>query len=392
MIPFDEAQEVIRACTLSLGHERKMVGEAQERFLFSDITAPIDLPSFDNSAVDGFALNTKDISPANKILKIDGYIKAQAQGQWVLREGCAVEIATGAPLPEGANAAIMREDVEEWAGMLHLKKEVSINENLRLRGEDVRRGQVIAQRGDKVTPKFTLLLYSLGIRDIEIFKSPRIKIISTGDELVEVGRVLDLGQAYYSVGPMLKAQCAELGISDVTAIRVADDVDGIVKALEEAIEADLVLITGGMSKGDYDLVRPALKRCRVEQIFYQGAWRPGRPTYFGRKGKSYFFGLPGNPVASFVGFLLFIKPLILGSMDAQQLLNPKIGMMKRDFIKREGFSIFARARIDENHELDILNDQGSHHMLSLSRANALCLMTSPKAIVKAGELVHYHDI
>lgn len=391
MIPFDEAQSLIE----KHGLERKMVriasADAVGMVLTHDISAPIDLPPFDNSAVDGFAVSVQSLR-SHSGLQTTASLRAVAQEECFLEKDRAKKIMTGAPLPRGADAVVMKEDVALEEGIATFLRAVSVSDNVRFRGEDIARGSTVATAGTAVTPQLLGVFFGLGISELSVFRAPRVKIISTGDELVRAGEKLRFGQVYYLVGPMLKAQCEAMGVKDVSHEIVGDDQSAIEDAIDRSKDADVILLTGGMSKGDHDFVRPALSQSSVLEIFYQGAWRPGKPLYFGHKNDVRIFGLPGNPVACFVSFHIFVRPLILRAMGKSDVSIFSCAVLLNDFVKKPGFTFFARAKVNENNQLLIWPGQGSHQIFSLSQSNALCLLPAPVGIVKAGEVVHYYPI
>lgn len=384
MISYPQALSLIHDHPLNLHKEVRPCLDALGQRLAADIVAPINLPPFATSAVDGFALGDGSLSDA---LMIQGEVKAGSQESIAIKYGHAVRIMTGAPLPHGTHAVVMKEHVREERGLLRLNTTPQRHDNIRWQGEDIEQGERVAQQGDVVTPSLIGALHALGIKNIEVYKPPALSIVSTGDELVDAGQDLKPGQVYYLMGPMLKAQASMMGITDTTYTRVQDRLDDIRGAIKNALEKDVVLITGGMSKGEYDLVRPALYDLGVEEIFYEGLWRPGKPLWFGKLGDKKIFGLPGNPVAACVCFHVFVRPLLVGIKATLQR-----GVMKEDYQKKQGFTFFARAFVDESHEVSIVKGQGSHQIVSLSRANALAVIPEDISLIRAGELVWYYSL
>jgi molybdopterin molybdotransferase len=391
MISFEQAMKLIADHPLVLSVESRPCGEALGLTLARDVIAPIDLPPFDNSAVDGFALNCASLRDTG-VLPIMAEVRAQAQHKISLPHTMTAKIMTGAPVPDEADAVVMKEDVTVVDGRAHIHVQVSPHDNVRFRGEDIRASELVATRNTIVSPQLIGVFHGLGMSHIDVIRPPRVHVISTGDELIDAGVNLQFGQVYYLIGPMLTAQCQSLGIQEITVERVGDNQEVIRQALDRALHADIILLSGGMSKGDYDLVRPALAACGVEEIFYQGAWRPGKPLYFGRRGSQRIFGLPGNPVAAFVGFHIFVRPLIFKALNRVQGLAPKTGIMAADFTKKPGFTLFARALIGDHGEIAMLPGQGSHQVVSLSKAHALALLPEHASTIKAGEVVRYYVI
>lgn len=391
MISFDEAKSLILNQHLFLEIEEVKVTNALHRMLAQDVFSLIDQPPFDNSAVDGFAINRKSL-PSCLNLPVSSQIRAKSQNSLFLPIGTAARIMTGALMPAGADAVVMLEDATIKKNLVGFKKKVVQGENVRKRGEDIEQGACLAKRFDFITPQLIGALLGSGIDKISVFKTPKIKILCTGDELVDAPNPLMLGQVYFLVGPMLAAQCSRMGISDVSIKKVNDRTDSIVEQIKNSFDADILLITGGISRGDYDFVRQALACCDVEEIFYKGKWRPGKPLFFGKRKKTFVFGLPGNPVSSFVCFEMFVKPLIAGAFAINKIINPRLGFLSDDFIKKQGFTIFSRAIVNENNMLSLLPGQGSHQVFSLSKANALCVMPANAVIVKKNQQVTYYPI
>lgn len=390
MISFEEAQQLIERESLELNPISMPTQDAVGLILAQQIKAPINLPPFDNSAVDGFAVNTRSLL-VKKYLPVATALRACPQEEYLLASETTAKIMTGAPVPHGADAVVMKEHVRLLGDVAYFSQPANLHDNIRFRGEDINCGDVVFEVGDCITPQVLAVLLGLGIARVIVFKPPSVAIIATGDELVQASEPLKLGQVYYLVGPMLKAQCAALGVTDIRESLVADNEKEIDQALEQALDADVVLLSGGMSKGDHDFVRPCLARACVREVFYQGAWRPGKPLYFGQRNKTRVFGLPGNPVAAFVCFHLFVRTLIARAMKGQAL-KPQTAILQNSFEKKAGFTFFLRAMVGENNDLTILPGQGSHQIFSLSRANALCVAPASKAIVKAGEVVQYYPI
>lgn len=389
MISLEQALALLRNYAPRFKTKEVALNEALGSFLAEDIFAPMDLPPFDNSSVDGFAIRSTDLLE-NPIVEVKKNIRAVGQNKSILAPRSCAAIMTGAPIPEGADAVVMKEQVERQENFVKFPYLIEPGQHIRQQGGDIARGSLVASRGSKMSPALMGLLLGLGITRIQIFSMPRVAIICTGDELVNPPAVLDYGQVYFLLGAMLKAQCQTLGIDNVEVIQVGDDQRAIETAINRSLNADIILLTGGMSQGDHDLVRPALSRLGVEQIFWQGAWRPGKPLYFGMKDEIRVFGLPGNPVASFVGFHIFVRTML--SQSLHNPLAPKSGRLAHDYQKAPGWSLFLRAHTDSSNTLTILANQDSHQIFTLSRSNALCLIEAPTTMVKAGAFVYYYPL
>ncbi len=388
MIHFEEAQSLLENNAPSLEVMLVATADSLGSFLATDRYAPIDLPPFANSSIDGFALHIDDLTE-KRSLKIAGTLRAHEQGERRLERGTCLRIMTGAPLPLGANVAVMKEQVSIQGDYAFFNAPLSIGQHIRERGGDCRKGTLIAKRGRKIDAPLLGLFLSMGIAQVPVFKLPSLAIIGTGDELIEAGKPLGFGQVYRSVAPMVKAQCEEFGFHHINLFHCGDDREGL-EGIIEKTKSELILISGGMSQGDYDLVRPVLASLGAEEIFWQGFWRPGKPLFFGRLGTKCIFGLPGNPVASFVGFRVFVESMLLHALEAKPRI--KKAKIAHDFEKKPGWSLFLRASLNDDNELFIAKNQDSHQLFTLSESNALCLIDSRSTIVKAGEEVQYYPL
>lgn len=388
LLSYDQAIHKIDNHPLQLANKVLSLDRALGHALAGDVFAPIDLPPFDNSAVDGFAINTDDLGQHS--LKILGEIRARASLVLRHQPRACMRVMTGAPIPVGADAVVMKEDVDELHGAISINKAIKGNDNIRKQGEDITIASLAASSGTMVTPQLIALFAGLGMSSVTVRKPPSVAIISTGDELQNAGEPLQYGQVYSLMGSMLRAQCAMLAIDDVTFVTAQDDCESIMHAIKEN-PRDITLITGGMSKGEYDLVRPAMKELDVREIFFEGAFRPGKPLFFGAMGERIIFGLPGNPVAAFVSFHVFVRTLIEQAYTGvkRRLFEAKL---VTDVSKKPGFTHFMRAFVNERREIEIFSGQGSHQLHTLSMANALCVVPEQIAIVKAGQTVHYYPL
>lgn len=323
MLSQEEALDRILSTVTPLPSQRVPLEEALERFAAESLRARISLPSFDNSAMDGYAVRAADTKSTAPIQ----VVAEQAAGvshHFTLPENSAIRIFTGAPMPDGADAVIMQEDVSLVNGgeQISCIEPVEVEENVRLTGCDLCIGQRIIESGDKLTAGRLALLASQGLRDISITDQPRVVIITTGDELVAAGASLQEGQIYNSNGIMLQSLIRETGCGDVTRLHLKDDLKQTTEALRQCLaEFDVIILSGGVSVGDHDYVKPALQALGIAPDFWRVAVKPGKPLLFLESQKadesaSYLFGLPGNPVSSYVTFLLFVRPALLKLMGA----------------------------------------------------------------------------
>ncbi len=348
--------------------------------------ARIDSPVFDNSSMDGYAVRALECKTGD-VLKVARQIQAAGPDPgYVLQPGEALRIFTGAPIPSGADAVIMQEDVQfadDERTSIKIIEGVELAENIRRRGSDVCEGQLILEKGQPISPTTIGLLASQGLPNIPVYQSPMVNIVSTGDELVEPGEWLTDGEIYNSNGPMLEAAVEQLG-GVAARFQARDDRVHLRSVLEKALQTgDFVLIAGGVSVGDRDFVKETLVELGVKTEFWRVKVKPGKPFLFGRfEDRVSVFGLPGNPVSAFVTFSLFAAPAIqkwLGrpSVSADQpALEAFTGIVGQDLESRGDRPHYLRVKVDRENGNRIMpfGTQQSHAVFGLARADALLRM------------------
>lgn len=307
MISEDAAIDRILGAASPLPSERIPVVRALRRHAAADVRSTIDLPRFDQAAMDGYAIRARDTA---ETLRVTGEQPAGADRGLRVGDGEAVRIFTGAPIPTGATAVVMQEDVERTDDRIRIRSEVAIGEFLRPRGGDLCAGQTILRVGDRITPARVALLLSAGVEEIEVHRPPRIGIVTTGDELVPPGAEPGPGEAIDSNGPMLHAMFESLGTVCETR-HSPDDPAVLAHTLRALADVDVLVLSGGASVGDHDPVHDALDELEAETVFWKVDIKPGRPLLFARWGHRLVFGLPGNPVSAFVAATLFARPALL---------------------------------------------------------------------------------
>jgi len=385
MIPVKEAINVIDKNIIPLKErEKKSVLNTSGHVLFEDVYAPIDMPPFRQSAMDGYAILLQN----DVTYTIIDEVRAGNHHNPVLKAGEAVRIFTGAPVPNAANAVIMQERVTVKNNKLILQKPVSIGENIRPIGEQVKKGDIALSKGTKMTPAAVGYLLSLGITELFVFKEPSIAIVVTGSELVEAGHSLTYGKIYESNSGMLLSALNSLGYTDVAIQKVGDDLAHTCSILEKAIaQHNIVLITGGISVGDYDFVGKALQELTVEQLFYKVKQKPGKPFFFGQRKNCVVFGLPGNPAAVLSCFYIYIYPAIQKlSGDIGFKLSRITVKSGSDFIKKSDNAQFLKAILKDG-EATILEGQSSAMLQTFALANAMVYMPEEQKEISIGDLV-----
>lgn len=347
------------------------------RYSASDLTASVPIPRFDNSMMDGYALLAAD-SRAGAPLQIVGEQPAGPDRQLHCRPGQAIRILTGASVPSGADAVIMQEDVDSDGRTLYCREPVMEGENIRRLGADLCRGQIMLRRGQLLTPGRLGLLASQGSIDVAVHTSPCITVLSTGDELIPPGTPLAPGQIYNSNGLMLQGLLTQLGISETEARHCSDDLATTVQLLKALIQTqDVILLSGGVSVGDHDQIKPALLQLGIQPDLWRVKVKPGKPFLFAQTTRPadgrpvLIFGLPGNPVSSFVTFQLFVRPALLRWMGAGETSATTIPVRLTADLANDGDRPhYLRGEI-QNGFFRAHGMQQSHALFALSQANAL---------------------
>ena len=333
-----------------------------------DVFSPINMPPFRQSAMDGYALNLHNKSN----YKIIDEIKAGDEHQPILNKGEAVRIFTGSAVPKTANTVIMQEKVTVKGIHLSINNTVSKNKNIRPLGEQVKEGALALKKGTKLTSAAIGFLLALGIYEVSVYDKPKIGIVTTGNELVEAGQKLTYGKIYESNSGMLQNGLKALGFSKVTVNKIKDDYQTTLKSLEKIISKnDMVLISGGISVGDYDFVGKALLEIGTKQIFYKVKQKPGKPLFFGKLNSKPVFALPGNPASALSNFYIYVHPALERlSGNINFSINKGIAILDSDFIKKGDRAQFLKAH-HENGKVTILDGQSSAMLHTFATANVL---------------------
>lgn len=389
LISVDEALSKLLAPVSSIAEsERVKVGEALGRVLAENLSSAIDVPGYDNSAMDGYAINSEDCIESGAKLPVTQRIAAGKTGK-PLAKGTAARIFTGAPVPSGADAVVMQELCERdtEADVVTINSSVKPGCNVRKAGEDIRQDSVILESGVRLRPQELGLLASVGLSEISVTRKLRVATFYTGDELVEPGNELGEGQIYNSNKYTIKGLLEKIGCEIVDLGIVPDTLEDTVKVLKKAsADADLVITSGGVSVGEEDYVRIALEQLG-ELKMWRIAMKPGKPVAYGNIGKTLFMGLPGNPVSVFVTFLLFARPLILKMQGIKKYLNVFTNI-KADFEwpagKRQEYLRVRLENVDGDHVARLFPHQGSGVLSSACWADGL-------VEVKIDEDIRYGD-
>jgi molybdopterin molybdotransferase len=373
MISVEEATATILSKVAPVGEEMISLVEADGRVLTQPVIAERMLPPWDNSAMDGYAVRAAEVA-VGKPLPIAATVGA-GHAPPPLPTGSVMRVMTGAPMPQGADAVVMREESEERDGQVRFTMVPAAGAHVRRAGDDVRPGTPVLLAGEPIGPGEIGLLAGLGRFLFAVHRRPRVAILSTGDELVEADRAPGPGQIIGSNGHALAALCRRAGALPTLLPIAGDDRAAIRRGLEAALTADACLSSGGVSVGDFDFVKAALDDLGVKQEFWKVAMKPGKPVAFGTREGRPFFGLPGNPASSMVGFELFVRPALLRMGGHRVVERPRAKAFLDDgyrhegkrrhylrgLVRREGGQLHARAN----------TRQGSGMLRSMVGVNAL---------------------
>ena len=391
LMPMEAALEHLLAVARPVGEQERLgLDAALGRILAADQQSAIQAPPADNSAMDGYALRTADLSPEGpNRLPVSQRIIAGGVGE-PLQPGSAARIFTGAPVPPGADAVVMQEQTERHGDVVEIRADVKPGQNIRRAGEDIDVGQTILEAGCRLRPQELGLAATAGIGELPVFRRVRVAIFSTGDELLEPGEPLTPGKIYNSNRYMLQGLLRALQCDIIDLGVLPDTLDSTVDAMRQAAgQADLIVTTGGVSVGEEDHVRAA-----VEQLGELSLWRinikPGKPLAFGSVQGAHFIGLPGNPVSAFVTFLLFARPFILKLQGASALTPPEFTVIARfDWPRAGSRQEYLRARyLPDGSGAKIYPHQGSGVLTSTVWADGL-VVVPPKRAIKAGDRVGF---
>ena len=376
----DEALERILARVRPLDSERLDLMDAHGAALAEDVAADHDVPPFRNSAMDGYAVRGADVATAPARLAVVGEIAAGAVPTRDVRPGEAMRIMTGAPMPDGADTVVRVEDTDNRTDTVTITVATRPGTSVRAAGEDLKRGETILVRGTVLRPAELGVLATMGRRTVSVTKRPRVAVLSTGDELVEVDADLGPGQIRDSNRYSLASAARAVGATPIPLGIVRDTADDLRRALRDAAsKADVIVTSGGVSVGDHDHVKPVVEELG-SMDFWSIAIRPGRPLAFGEIDGTLIFGLPGNPVSSLLGFELFVRPALLKMAGRRLLHRPRVTATLDDTLDTPpGLRFFARGIYDPAaNTVRTTGPQGSGILRSMALAN--CLIDIPDTV------------
>jgi molybdopterin molybdotransferase len=389
VISLDDARAAVVAAVRPLEAERVAIRAARGRVLAEDVTAGADVPPFANSAMDGFAVLA---GPAGRELRVVDESRAGRPARRAVAEGEAIRISTGAPIPEGATAVVPVELVAERDGMVVPQHEVRPHANIRDAGEDLPAGTVVVARGTRLGAGELAAAVGAGRAELRCARRPRVALLATGDELVPAGAPLAPGQIHNSNAVALAALAEREGAEVVLDEVVPDDRARTDDALARALgAADVVAVSGGVSVGPHDHVKPALASAGVEKRFWRVALKPGKPAWFGQRADTLAFGLPGNPVSAVVCFLLLVRPALRGLQGAEPLAPRSVAVLaepiRRSPDREQAVRVRLRPGDDGMPRARPTGAQGSHLLSSLVGADGLAMVPAGEGELEAGARV-----
>ncbi len=393
MISTEECRKIICEAARPLEAVEMPLADARGHFLAGDLEAPIDLPAFDESAMDGYAVRVSDLS-GNAVLPVSFEVRAGESELRYLPPGSCARIFTGAPVPPGADAVVKQEDVHpEEAGIrFPAGNSKGQGENIRPRGGQCLKGDVVLRAGQELNPAAIGLLAGLGLTGVAVRRAPFVSVLSTGPELAGPGKPLKPGQKYNSNNPMLEAAFAAMGIRAGTS-HCADNLQLITRWIEKkSRETDILIICGGVSVGDYDFTPQAARAAGFDILLHGVKQKPGKPMLFARRGNRYLFGLPGNPRAVITAFYLYVKPFVRACMGATRPF-PVAGraLLQEDVTLHQPRTHYITGILAGEY-VKPLWGQASHMLKSFAEAGVIMELSAEKHTFKAGETVTVYRI
>jgi len=397
LISIEEARARVLAEALPLPVESCPLPDALGMVLAEDVVSSHSVPVFDNAGMDGYAFRAQDTIDADSDspcrLTVVETIPAGQVSARILGKDEAARIMTGAPIPSGADAVIQSEAVEEEQDEVLVFEPVKPGKNIRRAGEDVMAGDRVLATGSLLGPAEIGLLASLGRPTVQVHRLPRVAILSTGSELVEVDRPLGPGQIHNSNTYSLQAQCRQMGIEPVVMGIVPDDYESTRRLMQQGLEYDVLITSGGVSVGRFDFVKDVQEELGVVRRLWGVAMKPGKPLAFGVRDRTLVFGLPGNPVSVMVSFELFVRPALLRLMGYRKTTRPSYrAIISEDVVNSDGrvFVVRVRAwREDGVWHVSLTGAQGSGILRSMVGANGLAFVPGGPRGVRAGEEVEF---
>ncbi len=393
MPTFIEARKIILDSVATTPIERVSLLDALGRTLADDMSAPWDMPRWDNSAMDGYAVRAADCR-VPVTLRISGYIPAGAVATSAVEPGCAIKIMTGAPIPPGADAVVPFEETEEGTESVTILEPVKERQHIRFAGEDIKAGERVLSAGTTVTPSGINMLATLGAALVPVHRKVRVAVVSTGDELIELGAQMGPGQIINSNALSLAAAIKQAGGEPIIIGIARDNRESHLQLLSQGLKADVLITSAGVSAGDRDLVREILTELGVQQVFWKVDIKPGRPTAFAMKDTTPVFSLPGNPVSTMITFEELVKPALLKMMGrTAYIASTHKAILTEEVHKKPGRLHFLRVSLKPGKDGYLATSSGNQEtgiVRTMIQADGLALLPPDKSVFAAGEQVEVH--
>ncbi len=388
MLTIDEAQRTILDSIAPLETEKVSVFQALNRVTPADHLAPWDIPPADNSAMDGYAFSFSSLSGTR--LRVTDFLPAGEVRSTAVPPGEAIKIMTGAPLPPACDTVVPVEDVEKDGEWISLTRDLAVGAHVRRRGEDIRCGDVVISAGSLLRPQEIGMLSAMGTTSVAVYRKARVAILSTGDELLEPGSTPLPGKIINSNSYSLAAQVLNAGGDPVLLGIAPDTMQDVCAKISAGLNADMLIITGGVSVGDRDYVKSAIEELGGSITFWKVNMKPGRPLAFARLAGKPVFALPGNPVAAMVSFELFVRPSLLKAMGHKRVFRPRVRAVLEEAALNKGTRPHLvqgiAARQDDGYRVATTGKQSSGRLSSSIMGNAL-IHLAPEASYAVGDVV-----
>lgn len=408
VISVEQALEKVLNNVITLDNEEISILDCMGQVLAEDVYSDIDVPPLDNTAMDGYAVRVEDIRKASEqspeVLEVIDTVPAGSIPQRKVTAGTAIRIMTGAPIPDGADSVVPFENTDETQRKespreIGILCQSEVGQNIRRAGEDISNGALVLNKGTVIRPQEVGVLAALGQSTAKVIRRPVIAILSTGDELVDIGQPLPPGKIYNSNAYSIAALVQRYGgIARLLGI-ATDSEEALAVKLRQGLSADMLITSGGVSAGDYDIVKDVLAK-HGEITFWTVRMKPGKPLAFGRMRASHqedstryipHLGLPGNPVSAIITFELFARPAILKMMGKENLAKPIVeAVMEDTIVNKDERRIFSRAIVEKRtgkYYARTTGQQGSGILTSMTLANGLAIIPEEKQRVNAGDIV-----
>ncbi|NOZ22848.1 MAG: molybdopterin molybdotransferase MoeA [Planctomycetes bacterium] len=395
MICVEEAEKIVLDSVTRIDSEEVRITEAYGRTIAETVMSDDDIPCYDNSAMDGYAVRKEDVASASQDspveLELIEEIPAGTIPQKTVEAGTAIKIMTGAPIPEGADAIVILEDTESDGSKVKVLAPVT-KDHIRPKGEDIAAGSRVIEDGTLLRSQEIGMLASVGRQQIKVARRPRVAILSTGDEVIPHDQPLERGKVRNSNAFTLRGLIQDAGAVPIDLGIAKDTKNELRRALKRGLNADLLITSGGVSVGEYDFVKDALEEVGMELKYWKVQMKPGKPSVFGTIGKTLAFGLPGNPVSVMVGFEVFVRPAILKMMGRKEVRRPLVhAILDDEKVKHKGKRrsfVCGRVRVAAGaFHVTVRGPQGSGMLRSMSRANALLVLPKDTPAPQKGDTV-----